>query len=399
MATFVKTTHGKWKAIVRRRGWPTLCRTFRLKRDAQDWARHTEDEVLRGIHLRPFAPDRTLFSEALDRYLQEVTTRKKPRTQATERKRIRPLHAYFGRYMLSAITPDMVARYRDRRLSKPFQLRGREPRLPKPATVRLDLNLLSHLFTVAIREWRLGLVSNPVKNVQLPASSPGRERRLEPDEETRLFAALARHRNPMLGWIVRVAIETGMRAGEISGLRLRQVDLLRRTVTLDQTKNGYARTVPLTRAATQAIESTIALPSRPKGCDLVFFGHIDRQGRCGPYRFYIPWWKLKSRLGLHDLRFHDLRHEAVSRFVEAGLSDQQVAAISGHRSMQMLKRYTHLRTEELVPLLDCSTDNKGSLNSTRAVLPRAHRGKTMRHLKNKGLPAPKSDPNSAPLYL
>ena len=130
MATFVKTTHGKWKAIVRRRGWPTLCRTFRLKRDAQDWARHTEDEVLRGIHLRPFAPDRTLFSEALDRYLQEVTTRKKPRTQATERKRIRPLHAYFGRYMLSAITPDMVcpktARQHDRRRS-PFANRNTIP--------------------------------------------------------------------------------------------------------------------------------------------------------------------------------------------------------------------------------------------------------------------------------
>ena len=163
----------------------------------------------------------------------------------------------------------------------------------------------------------------------------------------------------MLRWIVRVAIETGMRAGEIGGLRLDQVDLQRRTITLTRTKNGHARTVPLTRAAAKALATAIAHPGRPEGCDLVFFGHVDREGHCGPYGFYIPWWKLKTRLGLTDLRFHDLRHEAVSRFVEAGLSDQQVAAISGHRSMQMLKRYTHLRAEDLVALLDRRLPGRG----------------------------------------
>ncbi|WP_312571632.1 tyrosine-type recombinase/integrase, partial [Stutzerimonas balearica] len=72
-----------------------------------------------------------------------------------------------------------------------------------------------------------------------------------------------------------------------------------------------------------------------------------------PYVFSKAWNGMKKRLGMTDLRFHDLRHEAVSRLVESGhFSDQQVAAISGHKSMQMLKRYTHLRAEDLVKALD-----------------------------------------------
>lgn len=74
-----------------------------------------------------------------------------------------------------------------------------------------------------------------------------------------------------------------------------------------------------------------------------------------PYNFNKVWLEIKESIDLKDFHFHDLRHEAVSRFVEAGLSDQEVAAISGHRSMQMLKRYTHLRAEDLVTKLDKSS--------------------------------------------
>ena len=159
----------------------------------------------------------------------------------------------------------------------------------------------------------------------------------------------------MLGWIVRLAIETGMRAGEIGNLRLNQIDLQRRTLALTKTKNGSTRTVPLTIDATAALGMAIAHPDRPAGCDLVFFGVPSKGGSRRPYGFLVAWWKLKRRLGLNDLHFHDLRHEAISRLVECGLSDQQVASISGHRSMQMLKRYTHLRAEELVSVLDHRT--------------------------------------------
>lgn len=143
-----------------------------------------------------------------------------------------------------------------------------------------------------------------------------------------------------------------MRSSEITGLTKGQVDLHRRIVRLSKTKNDSARTVPLTRHATEVLASAVANPVRPKETDLVFFGEPGRDGRRRPYNFNKAWLGIKAELGVSDLRFHDLRHEAVSRLVEGGLSDQEVAAISGHKSMQMLKRYTHLRAEDLVGRLD-----------------------------------------------
>lgn len=100
-------------------------------------------------------------------------------------------------------------------------------------------------------------------------------------------------------------------------------------------------------------------PLRPPETDLVFFGESGRDGVRRPYLFDKAWTDAKKAAALTDFRFHDLRYEAVSRWVEAGLSDQEVAAISGQKSMQMLKRNTHLRAEDLVGKLDKLNNNGG----------------------------------------
>ena len=256
--------------------------------------------------------------------------------------RAKPLFEKLGDYAIVAITPDLVARYRDDQLAS-----GKSNN-----TVRLELALLSHLFTVAIQEWRLGLVYNPVAAVRKPAAGPGRNRRLLPDEERILLTACDEASNPMLGWMVRLAIYTCMRAGEIQSLRRNQVDLSRRVVRLTKTKNGSARTVPLVMQAVEVLREALAHPIRPMDTDLVFWGEPGRDGHRRPYEYNPSWRRALKRAGITDLRFHDLRHEAVSRLVEAGLGDQEVAAISGHKSMQMFKRYTHLRAEDLVERLD-----------------------------------------------
>jgi integrase len=156
----------------------------------------------------------------------------------------------------------------------------------------------------------------------------------------------------MMGWIVRIALETGMRWSEILSLHKSQVDIKRRIVRLLKTKNTQPRTVPLTLRAVEVFSKALANPERPKDTDLIFFGAPGRDGVRRPYQFDRMWQAIKKMQGLKDFRFHDLRHEAVSRFVEAGFSDQEVSAISGHKSMQMLKRYTHLRAEDLVVRLD-----------------------------------------------
>jgi len=353
MATIVKTPSATWKAVIRKAGWPTTAKTFRTKRDAEDWSRRTEDEMVRGAYIQRATADRMTVEIALKRYLDEIVPTKRSTSQIADIKRATILTRHLGKYSLAAVTPEIVAKFRDMRLAG--EDRKDDAGKPQPRannTVRLDLALLGHLFTVAIKEWGVGLPSNPVMNIRRPAPGSGRNRRMTADEEARILAAVDRYSNPMLGWIVRIALETAMRLSEIATLRTEQVDLDRRIVRLIHTKNTHPRTVPLTSVATDLFRSALKHPKRPKETDLIFFGEPGRQGIREHYKFDRMWQEIKREQGLHDFHFHDLRHEAVSRLVEAGFSDQEVSAISGHKSMQMLKRYTHLRAEDLVMKLD-----------------------------------------------
>jgi integrase len=354
MPTIVKTDSGSWKAVIRKTGFPTTIKTFRLKRDAEDWARTTEDEMVRGMYVKRAPAEKLLFAAAIDRYLAEVTPSKRPFTQAGEKHRAATLKKHFGKYSLAGITAELVATYRDERLAGLDRLDASGNPKPRAAnSVRLELALIGHLFTVAIKEWGLGLIYNPVLNIRRPSPGAGCNRRLSAKEETTLFGLIDQYSNPMLRWIARIAIETGMRSSEIATLKMDQVDLTKRVVLLKQTKNTTQRTVPLNKKATELFTEALANPIRPKKeTHLVFFGEPGKDKKRRPYNFNKAWSDIKTKAGMPDLHFHDLRHEAVSRFVEAGLSDQEVSAISGHKSMQMLKRYTHLRAEDLVSKLD-----------------------------------------------
>ena len=251
MPTIVKTTSGTWKALVRKTGFPTTIKTFRLKRDAEDWSRRVEDDMVRGMFVHRAPAERLTFEKAIERYIADVTPTKRPATQSREIKRMQPLVRFFGRCSLAGITPDLVAQYRDMRLAGDDRKNADGDAVPRAAnTVRLELALLGHLYTIAVKEWGLGLTYNHVLNVRRPAPGAGRNRRLEEGEEKRLLDAIDGHSNPMLRWIVRVAIETGMRSSEITTLRRQQVDLKRRLVRLIETKNTLPRTVPLTLGAT-----------------------------------------------------------------------------------------------------------------------------------------------------
>lgn len=328
MATLVKTPAGTWKALIRKQGWPTTTKVFRIKRDAEDWARRTEDEMMRGVFIQRTLSEKTTLAVAITRYLADITPTKKPTTQRAEHSKSKMLVKYLGKYSLAAITPDIVANYRDKRLAEPCR-----SGTTSNNTVRLELALLSHLFTVAIQEWGLGLTYNPVLAIRKPNPGQGRDRRLTAQEERKLLSAAKAHSNPMLGWIVTLALETGMRSSEITSLRRNQINLKSRVIRLSDTKNNSARSVPLTLAATAVLTEALDNPIRPIDTDLVFFGEPGHDGKRRPYAFSKVWTTLKTELGISDLRFHDLRHEAISRLVEAGLGDQKVAAISGHKSM------------------------------------------------------------------
>jgi len=344
MATISKTEAGTWRALVRKRGFPQQIKTFRLKKQAEDWARAVEDEMVRGTFICRAPAEKTTLNQALQRYLLEVSPTKKSGARR-EASTANALAEELGSYSLVAITSDLVAGYRDKRLAMVSPKTGR----PFSAyTVRLELALLSHLFTIAIQEWGMGLTYNPVANIRKPSAPKGRDMTLTDKQQACLLEECRKCNNPFLPLIVTLGIETAMRKGEILGLRPSDVDLERRVAIARDTKNGETRVVPLTPTAVNALRAALEDPfPRPKNCDLIFYGETG-----GRYNFEEAWERARNRAGLPDLRFHDLRHVSVSRLVKAGLPDQVVAAISGHKTMQMLKRYTHLRGEDLVKELD-----------------------------------------------
>lgn len=142
VATLVKTAQGRWKSVIRRRGWPAVAKTFRTKRDAADWGRATEEAMVRGVFLQRASVHRLGVKDALARYLAEVTPTKRRSTQYRERGRAATLVQHLGGYSLVTLTPEIIASFRDARLAA-----GKSAN-----TVRLELALLSHLYAIAMRE-------------------------------------------------------------------------------------------------------------------------------------------------------------------------------------------------------------------------------------------------------
>jgi integrase len=322
MATILKRGDS-WQAKVRRKGYPPISRTFDSKADADKWARLVEGEMDRGAFIDRREADSTTLDMALDRYGREVTPRKKGAKQ--ELLRIRAWRRDpLAKFALSNLRGSDLAAWRDRRLAAGTS----------PTTVRNDLALISHLFTIAIKEWGLVSLSNPIDKIKVPAAARARDRRLVGDEETRLLTACEASACSWLAPLVRLALATAMRQGELLVLDWASVDRTRRVAHLHDTKNGDSRDVPLSSAALAALD---ALPHSIDG--RVF--PITRDVLDAHFR------KALVAAGIDNFRFHDLRHEATSRLFEKGLNPMEAAAVTGHKTLQMLKRYTHLRAEDL----------------------------------------------------
>ena len=341
MATIRERGPYQWQAQILRKGHPPQYKTFNNKADAEKWARQIEAEMDRGVFVSRKEAENMSLSEILDRYEREVLPQKKGISQV--RSQIRFLKSRFGNLSLSALTPSVISKFRDSRSKE-----------VGPQMVRHDLSLLSRVFNVVVKEWDIHLpFGNPVRQVRMPPMPHHRDRRLLPGELDLLLSA---SESPTLSHIVQFALETGMRRSELSGMAWDRVDLKKRTVLLPDTKNGEKRIVPL---STEAVRILSALPRRLDGnvwgmaSDSITQAFIRALGRARAA--YEKDCEEKGEKPdpafLVDLTFHDLRHEATSRFFEKGLNPMQVAAITGHKTLQMLKRYTHLKAEDLAKLL------------------------------------------------
>ena len=325
MATIVKRPSGKWQATVRS-GGKSLSKSFSKRADATSWSRSTELQTERmGLHATlQTSSDTCTVGDALARFSVEVSANRQATSGDVERIRLASLgRNKLARIRLDKLTSVDVVTWRDRRLKQ-----------VKPSTVVREMTLLQSAIEHAL-DGRV--TENVVRQVKRPRVNDRRERRLLVGEWERLLDAIIDANTPLLRPLLIFAIETAMRRGELLSMQWKHVDLDRCTVFLPTTKNGHARTVPLSPTAVDVLRSL------PRTDDRVF--------PLGIAAVRLGFERLRNRAGIDDLRLHDLRHEAISRLVERGLSLFEVQQVSGHRTLQMLQRYVHLQTADIVKKL------------------------------------------------
>jgi integrase len=223
-----------------------------------------------------------------------------------------------------SLTPQKIAQHRDERLKQ-----------IAPATVIRELSYFSSIITYARKEWGIN-INNPVSLVSKPKNPQGRSRILDATETNALFEALkpTGRRSIWILPLVKLALETAMRRSELLGLRWEHIDLERRTIFLQLTKNGTSRTVPLSTHAIQI------LTDMPRNLD----------GRVFPVTHEVvsqAFNRARRQARVPDVRFHDLRHMAITRLAEKLPNLIELSAVSGHKSLAMLKRYYHPNAAEL----------------------------------------------------
>ncbi|HCE6497185.1 TPA: tyrosine-type recombinase/integrase [Pseudomonas aeruginosa] len=357
MASFRKRGDLQWQARINRKGFPAQVKTFSTRAEAEAWARQVESEIDRGVFVSRVEAEATSLSEAFERYEREISALKKGAVQ--ERSVIVIWKATdLARRSLAAVRSADVARLRDEWL-----------KTHKSATVLRRLAVLSHVFTIARKEWGMEGLLNPVELIRKPQVSNARTRRIvniaspaargsERCSEGEVERILAATGSDILPAIVRLAIETAMRRGEIVSLRWEHIDLKRRVAHLPSTKNGNSRDVPLSSKAVSALASAQGAGSGVAGRvfdvreDTVTqaFDRALKRARSIYLKECEEAAEEPDARYLTDLRFHDLRHEATSRLADI-FPLHELTKITGHKDTRMLMRYYHPRAEDLAKKL------------------------------------------------
>lgn len=316
--------HGEsWQARVRRKGHPTESRSFSTRKAAEHWARQVEAEIDRGTRTCPTKTQHLTLRELIGRYIDDVLPVMKGAPEDTIR-----LHALQRRpicsYSLATLTPARLAQFRDERLTE-----------VSSGTVIREFAYLSSIINHARREWGV-YIDNPIGKIRKPSSPRGRDRVLSLEEEQQLLDGLrpTGRRNPWMRPLVILALETAMRRGELLALRWTDIDLARRTATLHTSKNGEGRVVPLSSRAVHTLQE---LP-RTKNDAVIPMRHFS---------VAAAFSRAVARSGIAPVRFHDLRHTAITRMASKLPNVIELSAVTGHKSLTMLKRYYHPQAELL----------------------------------------------------
>ena len=334
MATIEKRITNKekitYRVKVRLKGFPVETATFERLTDARRWVQQTEVAMREGRHFKTSEAKKRTLKEVIDRYIKFILPNK-PKSQYAQSQQLKWWQEAIGQLVLADVTPARISEQREK-LANGMTARDK---VRTPATVNRYLAALSHVFTVAVKEWGW-LEQNPLSKVSKKKEPRGRVRFLSDDERQKLLTACQNSQSPWLYLVVVLALSTGARRMEILGLSWEDVDLNRGVITLHETKNGERRILPITGHALALLKEHVNV--RVTHTNLVFPGNNLKN----PIDLRTPWETALKNAGIEDFRFHDLRHSAASYLAMNGASLAEIAEVLGHKTLQMVKRYAHL---------------------------------------------------------
>ena len=355
-----------YRAQVRVKGHETQGRTFPNKKEAQRWATNIESAIREARYFPNQKASRTPFVEIVNRYRATVIGNLKPSGVPTRETHLEWWAERFAGKTLAEITPDLIAAARDELASgvyaKGKQRTNKKTGVVTPpktfkrtgATANRYLATLSALFTVAVKEWRL-TDRNPVRDISKKKETRGRVRFLTDEERQKLLDACAASKWKPLHTVVTLAISTGARRSELIGLKWADVDLKAARATVHDTKNGDIRVLPLVGKALEALREM-----KLRGSAKSEYVFTQPSGLPGPYEhFDSHWYDALVTAGINDLRFHDLRHTTASYLAQQGASLLEIADTLGHRTMAMVKRYSHLAQSHKVAAIEKMAKERG----------------------------------------
>ncbi len=332
-----KSGKKSYRVRVKSNGRVVASASFPTKTEAKRWGTSTEAAIRERRHFPQSESQRHTLADAIERYLTETLPHKQLRSAAQQRRLLGWWRDHYGDVKLADMTASLIIEGRDT-LSRTSKQRG-EGALG-PASVTRHLAALGSVMTAAVKEWQW-LNTNPVVTVTKPTEPRGRTRYLTPEERDRLLEACRQSESPDLYPAVCLALTTGARRGEALGIEWRHVDFGRKTVHFPKTKNGDPRTLPLVEPALSLLLARFRV--RRIDTPLVF----PNAPGTGPVDLKRSWATALRRAAVEDFRWHDLRHTTASYLAMNGASTVELAGALGHKTLAMVKRYSHLSADHI----------------------------------------------------
>ncbi len=288
-------------------------------------------EVVEGKWFDRLPAEEIIFKEMMKKYMREHSETKKVSTER-DRSSLTHLEPFFGKNIISAITPNLINQYKTRRRSEGAS----------PSTINRELALMKHAFSLAVREWEW-IRENPVKKISMEKENPSRDRWLSLEEEERLLAASPQ----WLKEIITFAIETGCRREEMLSLEWKDIDLFKRCLNVLAGKTGNRRVIPLTKKALEVLKGSEKARSkvRPIKGGFVFTHPLGQKVNIHTLR--TAFERALEKAEIDGFRFHDLRHTFASRLAQSGTDPYTIQKLMGHKSFLTTQRYAHHYSESL----------------------------------------------------